>query len=108
MGGVGHGRGTFAAEARCSRVKESASAAGLVFGAGHRAVGVDLDDDVTVDAGEGETFQRLGAGLVAAFGNELLVLRGAPSVRLLVERSFLALSTCGWRAATMRVICSSV
>lgn len=53
---------------------------GLTFGAGHRAPGVDLDDDVPVEAGQREPLQQLGAGLGAAAGDQMLVLRGTVSV----------------------------
>ena len=39
---------------------------GLALGGGHRAAGVDLDDDMAVEAGAGEALQQLGAGLGAA------------------------------------------
>ena len=53
----------------------------LPLGRGHRPAGVDLDDDVAVEAVRRQPLQQFGARLGAAAGNEVLVLVGADAVR---------------------------
>src|SRR5690242_1873104 len=57
-----------------AREGEGLREVGLALGTGHGATGVDLDDDVPVEAGVRQPFEDLGAGLDATAGDEVLVL----------------------------------